>query len=328
MRIATSLVLLAALAGCSTVPPAPTQVPYIDAHSHIIDGLPPAQEVALFRDAGLAGVWFMHPEASVLSAMAAGNRGYIIPFVSLARLPTMPGLRLDAASADAMDALVASGQACGMGEIPTRIMPRTEASDDLALLNADRLRIYARANARAVPLNMHIDIANPAIAASVDRIARENPGAAVILAHAGWSAAPDVIARLMAQHSNVYADLSVRLDPAGGLESGPPPPGAMPPGAGNVISIIQADGMIQPAWRALIERFPDRFLFALDLSTGERPKHAAELLAIGRKALGALGPRVENAVAHGNAQRLMRGCANPARRSFHQTANPRSSNAE
>jgi phosphatidylethanolamine-binding protein (PEBP) family uncharacterized protein len=100
----------------------------------------------------------------------------------------------------------------------------------------------------------------------------------------------------MDAHANVMGDLSVRFDPASGV------------GGGAVISILTADGTVKPEWAALIRRHADRFLFAMDLSEQERPRHAAELLAAGRKALAPMGPQVENAVAHGNLERLYAAC--------------------
>lgn len=305
-----ALLLLATLGltGCVASAGAPGPVPYIDAHSHLLDHMDPEAEIALFREQGLAGVAIMHPDAPALTAVARSNPGYVTPFISLARLPEMKGLRLSAETAGAMAALADRGEACGFGEIPTRIVPRTEPSDDLSLLNPDRMRIYAAANARRLPIVLHVDIADSAVEASVARIAREFPAASLVLAHAGWSAAPEAIERLMAAHGNVHADLSVRLDPAGGLPADPLPPGSLPPGAVSIISILQADGQIRPGWQRVIQRFPDRFLFAMDVTQQQRPKYIGLLLATARKALAPLGRPAEHAIAHGNFERLVRGC--------------------
>lgn len=302
---------LMALASCATAPRAPASVRYLDAHSHIAEGMTADEEIAAFRAAGLAGLVLIHPEPETLKQITARYPGYVAPAISLARLPEMPGLRLSPDAARTMAALQAEGMACQFGEIPTRIVPRAEASDDLALLNPDRRKIYAEANRLQIPVNLHVDIAGPAVAAAIERIASDNPYATIVLAHAGWSASADTLARLMARHANIMADLSVRLDPAEGLPSEPPPPGTPPPGTGQVISILAPDGSIRPDWRAVMARFPDRFLFAMDVTQSERPKHIRELLAIARKALSALGPRTENAIAHGNLERLLARC--PAR---------------
>lgn len=306
LSIYLPLLFLSACVTAQESPPA--AVPYIDAHSHLLPGMTPPQEAAFFRKAGLAGFVIMHPDLTPVQEMRQGNEGYVVPSFSLARLPDMPGLRLSEGSASAMAVAADAGTVCGFGEIPTRIMPRTEPSDDLSLLNPNRLAIYRAANARGLPVNLHVDIVTPAVEASIARIASDYPKTKIVLAHAGWSASPALIERLMAEHSNIYADLSVRLDPAGGLPSEPLPPGSQPPGAMQSISIIQPDGSLKAEWHTLIARFPDRFLFALDMSEYQRPKHIDLLMATARKALSPLGSATENAVAHGNIERLFRGC--------------------
>ena len=302
-----SLVSALFLTGCSTIQP--SSVPYIDAHSHVLPEYFPAQQVALFRDTGLSGFVIMHPDLEPMAEMQLGNEGFVFPFISLARLPDMPGLRLSPTAATTMAAAADARRACGFGEIPTRIMPRTEASDALALLNADRVAIYAAADKRGLPVNLHIDIASDAVEAAIGTIARDHPNAKFILAHAGWSAGPDVIARLMNKYANIYADLSIRLDPAEGLPSDPMPVGSAPPGAAANISILAADGSLLPEWRALLNTHSSRFLFAMDLSEKSRPRHAALLLITARRALSRLGRDREHAIAHGNIQRLMQNCA-------------------
>lgn len=307
MRRILPLVLLA-IAGCATTQPAAAPVPYIDAHSHVLPDYSLEAEAALMREAGLAGFVLMDPRTDMLRQVRPGNEGYASASLSIARLPQMPGLRLGPDSASAMTAAIDQGFACGFGEIPTRIVPRAEASDAEALVAPDRMAIYRAANTRGVPVNLHVDIANPEVEAAISSIAREHPRARIVLAHAGWSAPAQTIARLMDAHPNIMADLSVRLDPAGGLPASPLAAGSMPPGAGSIITFVRADGSLEPEWRDLLVRHSDRFLFAMDLTEHERPRFARLLLETARKALSPLGARVENAVAHGNIERLFAGC--------------------
>ena len=296
-----------ALASCTTIQPV-RPVRYVDAHSHIATGVTPEEEVAALRASGLARVVIMHPDPVALDRIAKANPEFVIPFASIARLPEMEGVRLDTTSAEKIAALLARHEACGIGEIPTRIVPQTEDSDADALLNPDRLRIYALADTRSLALNMHTDVSDDRVAAAIAKIASSYPRAKIILAHSGWSASADRIRALMNAHPNIYADLSVRLDPYGGLPSDPLPDGSRPPGAGSVISILRADGSLLPEWRALVRRHPDRFMFAMDITQGQRPHHIAELVATAHKALSPLGTPIETAVASGNIERLVGEC--------------------
>ena len=109
-------------------------VPYIDAHSHVLPDYSLEAEAALMREAGLAGFVLMDPRTDMLRAVRPGNEGYASASISLARLPQMPGLAAGPVTApEAMAAAVDQGIACGFGEIPTRIVPRAEASDAEAL---------------------------------------------------------------------------------------------------------------------------------------------------------------------------------------------------
>ena len=109
----TRAAILAALAltGCAGRQPA-APVRYIDAHSHILPEMPAAAEVAMLRDAGLARVVIMSPDPAALHDITAAGDGFVIPFISIARLPAMSGYRLDADSAANMAATQAAGARC------------------------------------------------------------------------------------------------------------------------------------------------------------------------------------------------------------------------
>jgi predicted TIM-barrel fold metal-dependent hydrolase len=292
-----ALAMLALGAGCATLPvPAPGPVQYVDAHSHLVASLPPTELAAKLKAAGVSGVVLMDPQADVLREAAAANPGVVVPFISVARLPTMPGLRLSPDAATAMAALEAEGAVCGFGEIPTRIEPRLEADDAAALSAPDRMAIYAMAEARRMPVNLHVSLSSPATIAAIEVIAARHPHMPLILAHAGWEADAPLIGRLMAAHRNIHADLSIRLDRP------------MPGSNDTRLSIVGPDGQLLLEWRTLIERFPDRFLFALDISGERRPLQIATLVADAKATLGQLPRATENAVAHGNIERLTQSC--------------------
>ena len=76
--------------------------------------------------------------------------------------------------------------------------------------------------------------------------------------------------------------------------------------------MLDANNALQPEWRRLMERYPDRFLFAMDISpTGPRGRdqRAVELADIARKALSVLLRASQEAIAHGNVEKLLQDCA-------------------
>ncbi len=121
-----------------------------------------------------------------------------------------------------------------------------------------------------------------------------------VLAHLGWTAGPDLIGRLLDAHPNLYTDVSIRFDP----------PGSLPwRNGGADLSILNADDTVKPAWLAVMQRHPDRFLFAMDINSfGPRYQMIGELVATARKALTPLPRPLQDDIAHGNAERLLKGC--------------------
>jgi hypothetical protein len=285
-------------------------VPFVDAHSHVLPNMTPAQEIAMFRDAGLSHVVIMDPEPTTLAAFVAEGAGYVTPFVTVARLNAIAGLRLDADTATVFAGLADTGAVCGFGELPTRLEQDAGLSDVASLTNPRRQSIYDAAEARGLPLNVHLSLETPEVIAAIEEIAARHPHMTLVLAHAGVVADAALIGRLMAAHPNIQADLSMRLDRVGGW----PEPGKTGPVVDGKGSILLADGSLQPEWRALIERYPDRFMFGMDLSRTERPTWIRELVATARTALAPLPIAVQHAVAHGNVEALTRGCAGSTRR--------------
>lgn len=271
-------------------------VPYVDAHSHLLTVISPDEEITLFRAAGLAGVVIMYPDVEALEGVAKRNPGYVIPSVSVARTPQMKGLRLGPETAKTFARLRADGAVCGFGELPTRYDPNPYPSDAASFTAPERQAIYAVAEASRTPVSVHVSLEGPEVIAAVETVAAAHPDMPLILAHAGWVADAALIERLLAAHPNLYADLSIRLDPA------------RADNPNLKLSILTPEGALKPEWRALIERFPDRFLFAMDVTEANRHGRIPELLAAARQAFAPLPRTVEHTVAHGNIQRLTAAC--------------------
>jgi len=290
-RLLPAALFAAMLATCATASPrAVAPVPLLDAHTHLmVEILSADEEIALLRKAGLDRVMLMHTDPDVISALARKYPGFVIPSLSVAR-PTVKGLHLDADTGPLMLRLRQARQICGFGEIPGFIFGD----------NPDFQSVYAAAAATGAPVNIHTDLAKPENVAALEAAASAYPKAHFVLAHLGWTAGPELIGRLLDAHPNLYTDVSIRFDP----------PGSLPwRNNGLDLSILTADRTLQPGWRALIERRPDRFLFAMDINSfGPRYTMMEELVATARKALAPLPRPIQAAIAHGNAERLLAGC--------------------
>ena len=75
----------------------------------------------------------------------------------------------------------------------------------------------------------------------VDLLFSFEPGLNIIWADAGTSEPPEVVEEMMARYGTLYANTSYR-------ES----------------DILTRDGAVDPAWRRVLERFPDRFMVGSD----------------------------------------------------------------
>jgi predicted TIM-barrel fold metal-dependent hydrolase len=114
---------------------------------------------------------------------------------------------------------------------------------------------------------------------AVRRIFVQDPDAVVLWAHAGFEG-PEEIAGMLDSYPNLWADLAFRSEHA-------------------------IDGKLEPAWRELFERFPDRFLLGTDTFTPERWFYVSDHAEWNRAWLAELKPEVREAIARGNAERLL-----------------------
>ena len=115
--------------------------------------------------------------------------------------------------------------------------------------------------------------------ATVERVLSTYPATSVLWAHAGMSASPRRVGELLARHSRLWVDLAMRTDVAPG-------------------------GVLDPEWRALFVRHPDRFLVGTDTwvtSRWESVREAADAVQVWLRQL----PReVAEQIAWQNGDRL------------------------
>ncbi len=107
------------------------------------------------------------------------------------------------------------------------------------------------------------------------------PGVRVLWAHAGMSSGPDEVGRLVAASPQLFVELALRSDVAPG-------------------------GQLDPAWRELFLRHPDRFMVGTDTWVSSRWGSYVDTQAAARAWLGQLPPDVARRLASENAESLAR----------------------
>lgn len=134
----------------------------------------------------------------------------------------------------------------------------------VALAVRDNLFLHAHADAQAVEELLAVD-----------------PRARVLWAHAGMSAGPDTVGRLLDAFPTLWGELALRSDVAPG-------------------------GLLDPAWRALFLRHPDRFLVGTDTWVSGQWERLPEILDEVRAWLRQLPRELAERIAFANAERLTR----------------------
>jgi len=138
-----------------------------------------------------------------------------------------------------------------------------------------------------VPVVVHYELTDVA-ATALDRALAAHRKATLVLAHAG-EGPPRRVEGLLTRNPNLVVDLSgmhFQRKPALASETGP----------------------LDPAWKALIEAFPDRFLMGVDVWAPRlfEPAMLDRLFTWTRRVLGELRPDVAERVAYRNAAALFR----------------------
>jgi hypothetical protein len=267
-------------------------VRYVDAHSHLSEDTNPDELIAAFRKAGVGGVLIMWVDPYPLRRLADLNPGYVVPMLSISADKT---ILTDTTAASFVRARDGMG-ICGFGEFATRLLSNGGMSDAASISDLRRLKIYDAAEAAGTPVNMHVSLAEPETVAALERIVADRPHVPFILNHAGLTAGPDLLARVLATYPNVYAELSGRLTPPNAQQPRPQ-------------SALTADGALKPEWRALFERFPDRFMWGMDVQSTASAASIPSRLVTARTAFASLPQAIEENIAWRNISRVMKGCS-------------------
>ena len=186
------------------------------------------------------------------------------------------------AAAGQLDVELARTKARVMGEVHIREVSRKIDRDPSAPAFMKILELAAQ---RGVPVVIHDEL-TPAAAASLEAALAAHRQAIIVLAHAG-AAKPAALEPLLARNANLMVDLS-------GMHFQRTP------------SLAKERGPLDPAWKALITKSPERFLFGLDVWTAHlfEPAMLDRLMTWTRRVLGELPPDVAERVAWKNAATL------------------------
>jgi hypothetical protein len=134
-------------------------------------------------------------------------------------------------------------------------------------------RIVELAVRRGLVLHSHSD------AAAIQGLFAHDPRVKVLWAHAGMSAGPAEVAAMLDRYPSLSVELALRTDVAPG-------------------------GTLDPEWRALFLRYPDRFSIGTDTWITSRWEELPDYLAGVRAWLRQLPPDVAERIAFTNAARL------------------------
>jgi hypothetical protein len=115
---------------------------------------------------------------------------------------------------------------------------------------------------------------------AVEILMRHNPRARIIWAHTGFGLSTDRVAEMLAKYPKLWGELSYRS------------------------GITEGGGKLTAEWRALFERYPDRFLIGSDTWVNQRWESYGEIMAGYRAWLAQLPPKTAAQIAHGNARAL------------------------
>ncbi len=257
--------------------------PVIDAHSHVssaqaIDAYVAAMKRHDIRKVVLLGVGGVQKDdAAWIAAAAKKYPEQVVPGV-----PLPDPLRKGAA--EALEAELERTRGRVIGEVHVRQVTRKieRNPSDPAFL-----KVLAVAARHRAPVVIHDELTAGATEALEKALAAERK-AVIVLAHGG-EATPGGLEAVLARHTNLMVDLSgmhFQRTPSLATESGP----------------------LDPAWKALIEKMPERFLIGIDVWAPRlfEPATLDRLMKWTRRVLGELKPDVAERVAWKNAAALYR----------------------
>jgi predicted TIM-barrel fold metal-dependent hydrolase len=255
--------------------------PLIDAHSHVPNAKAIDAYVAAMKRHNVAKVLLLGVggvQKDDAAWIAAAARKY--PEQVMVGVP-VPDPTSEAAIG-LLEAALAKGGGRALGEVHVRQLSR---KIDRNPADPTFVKLLQLAAAHKVPVVIHDELDDRATLRLQEALKAE-PKAIVVLAHAGESAPPR-IEGLLTRHPNLVVDLS-------GMHFQRKP------------ALASEEGPLDPGWKALIEKMPDRFVIGIDVWAARlfEPAMLDRLMRWTRRLLGELKPDVAERVGYGNAAAL------------------------
>lgn len=263
-------IVLAVLSlGVAPVPGEAQEMPIFDAHIHYShsawDTLSPQQALALLERAGVRQALVSStPDDGTLKLYQADPKR-IIPFLRPYRTRgDMGGWHSDPAVQAYVEERLTRGVYKGIGEFHL-----SAADTDKPVVK----HLAELAAKQQLFLHAHVD------EVAVERLLTLYPEVRILWAHAGMSSPVKEVGRLLDRYPKLWVELALRFDVAPG-------------------------GSLDPEWRALFLRHPDRFMVGTDTWTTSRWDSLVEEARATRRWLGQLPRDVADQIAYRNGERL------------------------
>ena len=265
--MALAWILCTAMGGGAAVA-AESPMPLFDAHLHYShdawDRLPPQQAVALMRQAGLKRAMVSSSSDEGTQKLFAEAPDLVLPVLRPYRTRGELGSWMHDSSVIAhLEARLARLRYVAIGEYHIY-----GADADLPVMR----RVVELAREHRLFLHSHSD------ADAIDRQFKQDPGARILWAHAGFET-PEKVREMLRKHKNLWCDLAFRSDHA-------------------------TAGRVDAGWRAAFLEFPDRFMLGTDTFTPERWYYVGEHARWSRQWLADLPPDVAERIGWKNGEAL------------------------
>ncbi len=268
MRRSAPTVVLAALL-LAAAAPAGAQLPIVDAHIHYSRDdwpvLSPDRVLEILTAANVRRALVSSTPDEGTLMLHARAPARIVPFLRPYRTRAdMATWPDDPAIARYVEERLGRGIYRGIGELHLG----SEATEAPTVR-----RLVELAAARRIFVHAHVD------AVTVERLLTRYPGVRILWAHAGMSAGPATVERLLDRFPALWVELALRGDVAPG-------------------------GVLDPAWRALFFRRPDRFMVGTDTWTTSRWEAVVDGMRDVQRWLARLPRAVAERLAFRNADAL------------------------